>query len=61
MTTVDLDNTGKADLVAADFDGDGRDDVVIGFGAAGVWKFSNNAWSFVHPYPVTALAAGRIH
>ena len=41
----------------ADFDGDGGDEVVIGFGTAGVWKNDNGVWSQVHPFSATALVA----
>ena len=37
-------------LVVADFDGDGKDEVAIGFGSAGVWRYSAIAatpWNFL--------------
>jgi hypothetical protein len=45
----------------ADFDGDGRDELVIGLGGAGFWKNRNNVWSLLHPSAVKALVASRIH
>ena len=51
-------------LVVADFDGDGRDEIAIGFGEAGVWRYSATAaspWTFVSAAPASALVASRIH
>ena len=48
-------------LVVADFDGDTRDDIVIGFGAAGLWRNTNGVWKKLHALAVDALSAARIH
>jgi hypothetical protein len=48
-------------LVVADFDGDTRDEIVIGFGAAGLWRNNSGVWTFLHPYAVDALSASRLH
>jgi hypothetical protein len=48
-------------LVVEDFDGDGRDEIVISFGAAGLWRNKNGAWTRLHQAPVSALVTGRIH
>ena len=48
-------------LVVADFDGDTRDEIVIGFGSAGLWRNSNGVWKALHPFAVDGLSAGRIH
>ena len=56
-----LSSTG---LVVADFDGDGRDEVAIGFGVSGLWRYSAIAaspWTFINPAAVSALVASRIH
>ena len=47
-------------LVVEDFDGDGRDEIVISFGAAGLWRNKNGAWT-LHQASVSALVTGRIH
>ena len=60
-TWTQLHSLHSQGLVIADFDGDGCDEIVIGFGAAGLWKNNNNVWTFLNPYPVKALVASRIH
>ena len=48
-------------LVVEDFDGDGRDEIVISFGAAGLWRNENGAWTRLHQASVSALVTGRSH
>ena len=48
MTTADLDNNGKAELIAS-------------FPTYGVWAFRNfGAWSQVHPFDAQRIAALHI-
>ena len=61
ISWVPLHSLRSQGLVVADFDGDGRDEIVIGFSAQGVWKNNNGVWSFVSPYPVSQLVASRVH
>jgi hypothetical protein len=51
-------------LVVADFDGDGHDEIAIGFPENGVWRYSATAatpWTFLSSQAASALIASRIH
>ena len=48
-------------FVVGDFTADGKDDLVVGFGAAGLWKYSNGVWSQLHASGPGGLATGRLH
>ena len=48
-------------LAIGDFSGDAKDDLVVGLGDAGLWRYSNGAWSPLHAYGPGALAIGRLH
>jgi hypothetical protein len=48
-------------LAVGDFTADGRDDLVVGFGAAGLWRYSNGTWSQLHASGPGGLTVGRLH
>lgn len=46
-------------MLATDLDGGGRADLVVDFGAAGLWvKYNNGAWMKIHPASPQEIAAG---
>ena len=61
LAWVQLHPKSAQGLTVADFDGDGLDDIVIGFGSDGIWKYSKNTWTFLHPQGVGGLAATGLH
>ena len=48
MVTADLDNTGKAELIAS-------------FPGYGIWVYCNNTtWTFLHASEATTIASGQL-
>ena len=48
-------------IVTADLDGNGQADVLVNFGAAGLWEHANNAaWRRLHTLSPGEIAVGRI-
>ena len=46
-------------IVSADLDGNGQEEVIISFGNNGLWAWMNNAsWSKLHDIPPSAMATG---
>jgi len=50
-----------AGLSGGDFTGDGKHDLVNGFGGVGLWRYSDGAWSQLHTSGPGGLATGRLH
>ena len=48
-------------FAVGDLDDDAKDDLVVGFGGAGLWRYSNDAWSELHASGPGGLATGRLH
>jgi hypothetical protein len=52
----------SANILTADLDGNGTAEVIVSFGAAGLWRYVNNAgWIQLHAVSPGAIAAGHIN
>ena len=48
-------------IVGGDLDGDGLDEVIADFGAAGVWSYQEGrGWAFVHSFNPKSIVTGRL-
>ena len=49
------------DILTADLDGNGQDDIIVNFPGAGLWvRYNNTTWSQLNALNSTALGAGNI-
>jgi sugar lactone lactonase YvrE len=47
-------------IVASDLDSDGVDELIADFGAAGMWLYQRNQWTYVHGLNPNSMAMGRV-
>jgi hypothetical protein len=60
-TWVQLHYLSTENIVGGDLDGDGLDEVIADFGAAGVWSYQEGrGWAFVHSFNPKSIVTGRL-